>query len=69
MGKATDIRISIHAPREGSDIIGELQARTYESFQSTLPAKGATRKWYNDEKNKVISIHAPREGSDAYRGK
>ena len=35
--------ISIHAPREGSDVLG-VQVRCYHDlFQSTLPARGATR--------------------------
>ena len=34
--------ISIHAPREGSDLTGDdVDAVTWE-FQSTLPARGAT---------------------------
>ena len=35
-----------------------------ETFQSTLPVRGAThmfKRWYQEEQ---ISIHAPREGSD-----
>ena len=37
------------------------------SFQSTLPARGATQDVYNDMQRKEgISIHAPREGSDTY---
>ena len=33
-------------------------------FQSTLPARGATKKTLLTERQKEISIHAPREGSD-----
>ena len=33
-------------------------------FQSTLPARGATAFWFDEEKEAYISIHAPREGSD-----
>ena len=34
-------------------------------FQSTLPARGATRGWFTEENFTYISIHAPRRGSDA----
>mgnify|MGYP003370951916 CR=1 FL=1 len=34
-------------------------------FQSTLPARGATRGWFTEENFTYISIHAPRTGSDA----
>ncbi len=37
----------------------------YNEFQSTLPARGATRANEVDDVAGVISIHAPREGSDA----
>ena len=35
--------ISIHAPREGSDICSRNARKDAEEFQSTLPARGATR--------------------------
>ena len=35
--------ISIHAPRTGSDLAALPAPQTSESFQSTLPARGATR--------------------------
>src|SRR5699024_3892282 len=34
--------ISIHAPREGSDLQGEIDETTAALFLSTLPARGAT---------------------------
>ena len=34
--------ISIHAPRTGSDIEIVKECAEYETFQSTLPARGAT---------------------------
>ena len=34
--------ISIHAPREGSDIARQPQTNGNDKFQSTLPARGAT---------------------------
>ena len=63
--RSTVERISIHAPRTGSD--GDHTARTLRNlvFQSTLPARGAT--WYLKltDGREAISIHAPRTGSDA----
>ena len=58
-------RISIHAPRTGSDVYIGNGDIIHSTFQSTLPARGATdlRKMYEPEK-KEISIHAPRTGSD-----
>ena len=78
--------ISIHAPREGSDLptlrrtssgcyfnprsprgerhIHCVRLRRSRSFQSTLPARGATYRLYRAAVPHAISIHAPREGSD-----
>ena len=36
------VRISIHAPRKGSDDIADMTSLRPKAFQSTLPAKGAT---------------------------
>ena len=59
------IRISIHAPRTGSDdITGERLVS--EEFQSTLPARGATGRVGADGRQPDISIHAPRTGSDRF---
>ena len=82
-------QISIHAPRTGSDPTsagmflvtsnfnprsphGERQVmRPYwdavSAFQSTLPARGATRFAPAKRQNARISIHAPRTGSDSHR--
>ena len=79
-------RISIHAPRTGSDIEkgfknfyaydfnprsphGERQDSALSraaacGFQSTLPARGATRRHRQHIATYTISIHAPRTGSD-----
>ena len=56
--------ISIHAPCTGSDQ-GDF-ARTGDSFsfQSTLPARGATDARRNQAAKRRISIHAPCTGSD-----
>ena len=57
--------ISIHAPREGSDVTVAVDATPNCIFLSTLPARGATPCRCNKVVGQVgISIHAPREGSD-----
>ena len=56
--------ISIHAPREGSDLVMILYSRR-EIFQSTLPVRGATPDETVPQTLLRISIHAPREGSDS----
>ena len=59
-------RISIHAPRTGSDQAAGITPRRPDLFQSTLPARGAT--WCDSGAlwHWRISIHAPRTGSDDY---
>ena len=57
--------ISIHAPRTGSDGLLRRGDVAVPIFQSTLPARGATRHGRGDAGRVVISIHAPRTGSDA----
>ena len=42
-----------------------LLMETHKGFQSTLPARGATRGTVSCGCNRIISIHAPRTGSDA----
>ena len=37
------MQISIHAPREGGDLLSQSGPRNYPVFQSTPPARGATR--------------------------
>ena len=56
--------ISIQAPRTGSDIIIDAFKPPRFTFQSTLPARGAT--WFEraNAGSRKISIHAPRTGSD-----
>ena len=58
-------RVSIHAPRVGSDEECKPSTRVMTPFQSTLPVWGATveigrARLYDIE----VSIHAPRVGSD-----
>ena len=57
--------ISIHAPRTGSDTRAAVRVTASQSFQSTLPARGATTYEVKPELDHYISIHAPRTGSDA----
>ena len=59
-------RISIHAPRTGSDTRFSKYFASRRRFQSTLPARGATAKLYKLGRKGNISIHAPRTGSDVY---
>ena len=57
--------ISIHAPREGSDLAQAMNAfGGLLQFLSTLPVRGATAFAQPLLKFLKISIHAPREGSD-----
>ena len=45
-GREQGVCISIHAPREGGDDIAAPQGAATPPFQSTPPARGATRPWY-----------------------
>ena len=56
--------ISIHAPRTGSDLALRVLQILHELFQSTLPARGATKEKNQFAATYSISIHAPRTGSD-----
>ena len=57
--------ISIHAPREGSDLQNSQFEFANAIFLSTLPARGATSSSAQQSTSAgQISIHAPREGSD-----
>ena len=59
--------ISIHAPRTGSDDLLATSVESLAIFQSTLPARGATRGRIFKRFPRKISIHAPRTGSDSFR--
>ena len=59
--------VSIHAPRRGSDSIGDSVLST-STFQSTLPAGGATSVLPRAHSREDVSIHAPRRGSDQIKG-
>ena len=56
--------ISIHAPRTGSDLADADVEEEALTFQSTLPARGATGRDPLIQAELAISIHAPRTGSD-----
>ena len=58
--------ISIHAPREGGDIVISCVCEFGFAFQSTPPARGATSRFWLVTLILLISIHAPREGGDFY---
>ena len=62
-------RISIHAPRGGSDPESEGRSSGPSSFQSTLPVGGATVERCQSFQRVDISIHAPRGGSDPANNK
>ena len=57
------IEISIHAPRTGSDRAGTFQPVTNSPFQSTLPARGATRRWRGRRKRKIFQSTLPARGA------
>ena len=61
--------ISIHAPRTGSDMCWITSKKSGYSFQSTLPARGATSALGYQRYEYGISIHAPRTGSDDLMGR
>ena len=63
-GHAKMLHISIHAPRGGSDIFITIFSTSEKTFQSTLPAGGATDFVNPCFADVLISIHAPRGGSD-----
>ena len=58
------VTISIHAPREGGDSYILPYCIFSTVFQSTPPARGATRRVIKSSRGCIISIHAPREGGD-----
>ena len=57
-------KISIHAPRGGSDLTARTVLPRPLAFQSTLPVGGATSGNGCGSARTGISIHAPRGGSD-----
>ena len=62
----TVLKISIHAPREGSDQVYEVEEVCNHYISIHAPREGSDLTGtINTLSGKVISIHAPREGSDA----
>ena len=59
------LRISTHAPRTGSDACERRYPIKNNTFQPTLPARGATAKAADVSRASMISTHAPRTGSDS----
>ena len=59
--------ISIHAAREGGDLVSVAVSVPVFRFQSTPPVKAATMMSLHVAKTNDISIHAAREGGDALR--
>ena len=56
--------ISIHAPHAGRDGGIKKMYTYYETFQSTRPMRGATKRIAEPIHNVSISIHAPHAGRD-----
>ena len=57
-GRLAELKISIHAPREGSDSTARESHRRYKPFLSTLPARGATTK--SNKHQRWISRKSPK---------
>ncbi len=60
-------RISIHAPRTGSDVILTLQIFTRHNFNPRSPHGERRGRAETRFARKAISIHAPRTGSDTIK--
>ena len=56
--------VSIHAPREGCDLLVPQSRASPRMFQFTHPVRGATAKKAYAIVDIDVSIHAPREGCD-----
>ena len=60
---ANDLHFNPRSPHgERREILATYNANS--EFQSTLPARGATRNRKSEKRSMLISIHAPRTGSD-----
>ena len=58
--------VSIHAPRAGGDAHGDRNRSLCVWFQSTPPARGATRTALRFHLAHGVLIHAPRAGGDLH---
>ena len=68
-GRAFIRKISIHAPREGSDSTEAALNRQWQRISIHAPREGSDgRQCHNAIMPYRISIHAPREGSDGTVG-
>ena len=56
--------VSIHAPREGCDLIKPLYNVCVSSFNSRTPGGVRLTNCYTKSEVPPVSIHAPREGCD-----
>ena len=59
--------ISIHAPREGSDVPSRFKKRGSRNISIHAPREGSDGRPRNGRLLLGISIHAPREGSDPHK--
>ena len=58
--------ISIHAPREGCDVVLYMPSAAAEAISIHAPREGCDTRWLNFIfLTLAISIHAPREGCDS----
>ena len=57
------LKISIHAPREGSDVLQAIAA-SMQQISIHAPREGSDEIQQPVVRLRIISIHAPREGSD-----
>ena len=57
-------RISIHAPRAGSDPYNAVHIQSLMPISIHAPRAGSDRDYKSGDNTKRISIHAPRAGSD-----
>ena len=60
---ATVTVISIHAPREGGDCFFPLALPMTLSFQSTPPARGATKSKGDDRRHELFQSTPPARGA------
>ena len=68
-GQSIPTTVSIHAPRTGGDLELETKPSSSNLFQSTPPARGATRNDSGFVFDNWVSIHAPRTGGDRFSRK
>ena len=67
MNPASASRISIHAPRRGSDLQSDVGSALLGAISIHAPRRGSDGSPRQDRRRLSISIHAPRRGSDSMR--